>query len=153
MPTGRPASASATTSGAPADATDCAQVAIWIRDLLATLKLKCWVKSSGSKGLQLHIPLNTPASYSIYIAGLVFQWLKKLGGLQKIAQMNHAKAQVLYDFLDQTEFYYSPVEKEDRSLMNVPFKLRNEALNDDFLKGAKQRGMVELKNVVDIRLF
>ena len=49
--------------GAPADVTDCAQVAIWIRDLLATLKLKCWVKSSGSKGLQLHIPLNTPTSY------------------------------------------------------------------------------------------
>ena len=89
--------------------------------------------------------LNTPATYSVYIAGLVFQWLKKLGGLQKVAQMNRAKAQVLYDFLDETEFYYSPVEKEDRSLMNVPFKLRNEKLNDDFLKEAKQRGMVELK--------
>jgi phosphoserine aminotransferase len=89
--------------------------------------------------------LNTPATYSIYIAGLVFQWLKKLGGLQAIAQMNRAKAQVLYDFLDQTEFYYSPVDKEDRSLMNVPFRLRNEALNDDFLKQAKARGMVELK--------
>jgi phosphoserine aminotransferase len=89
--------------------------------------------------------LNTPATYSIYIAGLVFQWLKKLGGLQKMAQLNRAKAQVLYDFLDETEFYYSPVEKADRSLMNVPFRLRNEALNDDFLKQAKARGMVELK--------
>jgi phosphoserine aminotransferase len=89
--------------------------------------------------------LNTPATYSIYIAGLVFQWLKKLGGLQKIAQMNRAKANVLYEYLDQTEFYYSPVDKDDRSLMNVPFRLRNEALNDDFLKQAKARGMVELK--------
>src|SRR5258706_4573108 len=89
--------------------------------------------------------LNTPATYSIYIAGLVFQWLKQLGGLQKIAQMNRAKAQVLYEFLDQTEFYYSPVDRDDRSLMNVPFKLRNEALNDEFLKQAKHRGMVELK--------
>ena len=89
--------------------------------------------------------LNTPATYSIYIAGLVFQWLKKLGGLPEIAQMNRTKAQVLYDFLEQTEFYYSPVEKADRSLMNVPFKLRNETLNDNFLKQAKQRGMVELK--------
>lgn len=89
--------------------------------------------------------LNTPATYGVYIAGLVFQWLKQLGGLQKIARMNRAKAQVLYDFLDQTEFYYSPVEREDRSLMNVPFRLRNEQLNDDFLKGAKARGMVELK--------
>ena len=51
--------------GAPADVTDCAQVAVWIRDLLETLGLKCWVKSSGSKGLQLHIPLNTPTSYEI----------------------------------------------------------------------------------------
>ena len=89
--------------------------------------------------------LNTPATYSIYIAGLVFQWLKQLGGLKEIAQMNQAKARVLYEFLDQTEFYYSPVDKEDRSLMNVPFRLRNEALNDEFLKQAKQRGMVELK--------
>ena len=89
--------------------------------------------------------LNTPATYGIYIAGLVFQWLKKLGGLPKIAEMNRAKAAVLYDFIDQTEFYYSPVDKEDRSLMNVPFRLRNEALNDEFLKQTKQRGMAELK--------
>ena len=89
--------------------------------------------------------LNTPASYSIYIAGLVFQWLKKLGGLEKVAEMNRAKAAVLYDYLDETEFYYSPVEKADRSLMNVPFRLRNESLNDEFLKQAKARGMVELK--------
>ena len=89
--------------------------------------------------------LNTPATYSIYIAGLVFQWLKELGGLPKMELMNRAKAKVLYDFLDQTEFYYSPVDQDDRSLMNVPFRLRNEALNDEFLKEAKQRGMVELK--------
>jgi phosphoserine aminotransferase len=89
--------------------------------------------------------LNTPATYGIYIAGLVFQWLKKQGGLRKIAELNRAKANVLYDFLDETEFYYSPVDKEDRSLMNVPFRLRNEALNDEFLKQAKTRGMVELK--------
>ena len=89
--------------------------------------------------------LNTPATYGIYIAGLVFQWLKNIGGLPKIAQMNRAKAQVLYDFLDETEFYYSPVEKADRSLMNVPFRLRNEKLDEEFLKGAKARGMIELK--------
>ena len=89
--------------------------------------------------------LNTPATYSVYIAGLVFRWLKQLGGLPKIAQMNRAKAAVLYDFLDRTEYYYSTVDKDDRSLMNVPFRLRNEALNDEFLKEARQRGMVELK--------
>ena len=89
--------------------------------------------------------LNTPPTYGVYIAGLVFKWLKGLGGLKKMAELNSAKAQVLYEFLDQTEFYYSPVEKGDRSLMNVPFRLRNESLNDDFLKQAKDRGMVELK--------
>jgi len=88
---------------------------------------------------------NTPPTYAVYIAGLVFQWLKKLGGLKKMESINRAKAKVLYDFLDQTEFYYSPVAKDDRSLMNVPFRLRNEALDEDFLKQAEQRGLVQLK--------
>jgi len=88
---------------------------------------------------------NTPPTYAVYIAGLVFQWLKKLGGLKQMEQINRAKAKLLYDFLDQTEFYYSPVVKSDRSLMNVPFRLRNEALDEQFLKQAKQSGLVELK--------
>ena len=88
---------------------------------------------------------NTPPTYAVYIAGLVFQWLKKTGGLAKMGEMNRAKAQVLYDFLDQTEFYYSPVAKSDRSLMNVTFRLKNEALNEEFLKQARQHGLVELK--------
>jgi phosphoserine aminotransferase len=88
---------------------------------------------------------NTPATYSVYIAGLVFQWLKKAGGLKAMEATNRAKAALLYDFLDQTEFYYSPVDKTDRSLMNVPFRLRNEALNDEFLKQAKQNKLLELK--------
>jgi phosphoserine aminotransferase len=89
--------------------------------------------------------LNTPPTYAVYIAGLVFQWLKKLGGLKQMEQINRAKAKLLYDFLDQTEFYYSPVAKPDRSLMNVPFRLRNEALDEKFLKQAKKSGLVELK--------
>ena len=89
--------------------------------------------------------LNTPATYAVYIAGLVFQWLKRLGGLKQMEQINRAKAAVLYDFLDQTEFYYSPVAREDRSLMNVPFRLRNEALDAEFLKQAQARGLTELK--------
>ena len=88
---------------------------------------------------------NTPPTYAVYIAGLVFQWLKKRGGLKQMEQINRAKAKLLYDFLDQTEFYYSPVAKSDRSLMNVPFRLRNEALDEQFLKQAKQSGLVELK--------
>ena len=88
---------------------------------------------------------NTPPTYAVYIAGLVFQWLKKRGGLKQMEQINRAKAKLLYDFLDQTEFYYSPVAKSDRSLMNVPFRLRNEALDEKFLKEAKQSRLVELK--------
>jgi phosphoserine aminotransferase len=88
---------------------------------------------------------NTPPTYSIYIAGLVFQWLKNLGGLKAMAELNRTKAKLLYDFLDQTEFYYSPVAKSDRSLMNVPFRLRNDALDDSFLKQAAKRGLIELK--------
>ena len=89
--------------------------------------------------------LNTPATYAIYVAGLVFEWLMEQGGVAAIEKRNIAKARLLYDYLDRTAFYLSPVRKEDRSRMNVPFKLRDETLDEAFLKGAKERGMVQLK--------
>ena len=89
--------------------------------------------------------LNTPATYAIYVAGLVFRWLKQMGGLPEMERINRAKAAVLYDFLDQTEFYYSPVARADRSLMNVPFRLRNDALDAEFLKQSQANGLRELK--------
>ncbi len=89
--------------------------------------------------------INTPATYAIYIAGLVFQWLKRLGGLARMEEINLAKAGLLYDYLDQTEFYYSPVAKGDRSRMNVPFRLRNEKLDAEFLKQADSAGLTQLK--------
>jgi phosphoserine aminotransferase len=89
--------------------------------------------------------LNTPATYSIYVAGLVFAWLKARGGIPAIERANVAKAALLYDYLDRTEFYRNSVQREDRSRMNVPFKLRDESLDEAFLKGAKERGMVQLK--------
>jgi phosphoserine aminotransferase len=88
---------------------------------------------------------NTPATYSIYIAGLVFQWVKQQGGLAAMEQHNRKKAAILYDHLDESKFFRNPVAREDRSLMNVPFTLRDPALDDAFLKGAKARGMVQLK--------
>jgi phosphoserine aminotransferase len=88
---------------------------------------------------------NTPPSYAIYMAGLVFQWLKKLGGLAKMEAINVAKAKILYDYLDQTEFYHSPVAKGDRSRMNVPFILKNDKLDEDFLKQSQAAGLAELK--------
>jgi len=89
--------------------------------------------------------LNTPPTYAIYIAGLVFEWLGAQGGVAAIEKKNIAKAKLLYDYLDRTEFYRNPVRPEDRSRMNVPFKLRDESLDESFLKGAKAAGMVQLK--------
>ncbi|HEY2816257.1 MAG TPA: 3-phosphoserine/phosphohydroxythreonine transaminase [Casimicrobiaceae bacterium] len=89
--------------------------------------------------------VNTPATYAIYIAGLVFEWLLAQGGVPAIERVNIAKAALIYDYLDQTSFYRSLVRKQDRSRMNVPFKLRDESLDEAFLKGAKERGMVQLK--------
>lgn len=88
---------------------------------------------------------NTPPTYGIYIAGLVFQWLKRNGGLTAMEQKNIEKAKLLYDYLDSTDFYRNPVAKADRSRMNVPFTLKDATLDEEFLKGAKARGMVQLK--------
>ena len=89
--------------------------------------------------------LNTPATYAIYVAGLVFKWLKQLGGLAAMEKRNIEKAKLLYDFLDSSAFFRNPVAKEDRSRMNVPFTLKNAKLDGEFLKGAEQRGLLQLK--------
>ena len=89
--------------------------------------------------------LNTPATYAMYIAGLVFKWLKQPGGLPSMEKKNAEKARLLYDFLDSTAFYSNPVAKEDRSRMNVPFTLKDAKLDEEFLKGAAKNGMVQLK--------
>ncbi|HKX41272.1 MAG TPA: 3-phosphoserine/phosphohydroxythreonine transaminase [Burkholderiaceae bacterium] len=89
--------------------------------------------------------LNTPPTYAIYIAGLVFKWIKEQGGLAAMAAHNRAKAAVLYKFLDESDFYISPIVPQDRSLMNAPFKLRDESLDAAFLKGAEERNMLQLK--------
>ena len=88
---------------------------------------------------------NTPPTYAIYIAGLVFNWIKARGGLAAMDTHNRKKAAVLYDHLDTTAFFKAPVARDCRSLMNVPFKLKDEALDAAFLKGADARGLVQLK--------
>jgi len=89
--------------------------------------------------------LNTPATYSIYIAGLVFKWLRALGGLAEIERRNIAKAKRLYDTIDASAFYANPVAPEDQSRMNVPFTLADATRDADFLKGAEARGLSQLK--------
>ncbi len=88
---------------------------------------------------------NTPPTYGIYVAGLVFAHLAAHGGLAAAEQRNIAKAALLYDYLDSTDFYLSPVAKDDRSRMNVPFTLADPGFDADFLTGAAARGMVQLK--------
>ncbi len=88
---------------------------------------------------------NTPPTYGIYIAGLVFKLLKDRGGIAAMERQNLLKADLLYGCLDASGFYSSPVARENRSRMNVPFTLKDAALDEDFLKGAKARGLVQLK--------
>jgi phosphoserine aminotransferase len=89
--------------------------------------------------------LNTPPTYGVYIAGLVFQWLKRNGGLAGMERVNRAKAGLLYDLIDGSGFYTNPVAKPDRSLMNVPFRLRDETLDERFLSESKKHGLIQLK--------
>ncbi len=88
---------------------------------------------------------NTPPTYAIYIVGLVLKHIKSLGGIAAMQAHNKAKAAVLYDYLDASSFYRNPVAPADRSLMNVPFKLKDDSLDDAFLKGAQAAGMIQLK--------
>ena len=88
---------------------------------------------------------NTPPTYAMYITGLVFAWLKKKGGLAAMEKINIAKANLLYGLLDNTDFYHCPVVQSDRSRMNVPFTLKNPALDKAFLKQAKANGLIQLK--------
>jgi phosphoserine aminotransferase len=88
---------------------------------------------------------NTPPTYGIYIAGLVYKHVKATGGLAAMEQHNRAKAALLYDFLDGSRFFSNPIAADARSLMNVPFWLKDSALDGAFLQGAEARGLVQLK--------
>jgi phosphoserine aminotransferase len=88
---------------------------------------------------------NTPPTYAIYIAGLVFQWLKRQGGIAAMEARNKAKAALLYDAIDNSQLYLNKVAGNCRSRMNVPFFLRDESLNEAFLTGARAHGLLQLK--------
>ncbi len=88
---------------------------------------------------------NTPPTYAIYIAGLVFQWLKRQGGIAAIEQNNIDKAALLYAALDADDFYQNRIDRQYRSRMTIPFFLGDESQNGQFLAGAKERGLLQLK--------
>ncbi|MDF3822016.1 3-phosphoserine/phosphohydroxythreonine transaminase [Leptospira sp. 96542] len=96
---------------------------------------------------------NTPPTYSIYIAGLVFQYLKKLGGISKMEEINERKAKKLYDTIDSSSFFYAPVPKNNRSTMNVVFRSKDANLDTKFLKLAGEQGFAGLKGYRDMGGF
>jgi phosphoserine aminotransferase len=88
---------------------------------------------------------NTPPTYSIYMAGLVLQWIKRQGGIAAIEGRNIAKANMLYAAIDASGFYTNKVAPQCRSRMNIPFYIHSETLNEPFLTGAKAAGLLQLK--------
>ncbi|MGD4318274.1 aminotransferase class V-fold PLP-dependent enzyme, partial [Xanthomonas citri pv. citri] len=86
--------------------------------------------------------VNTPATFAWYLAGLVFEWLLEQGGVEAIYQQNLLKAQKLYEFIDQSDFYQNPVNKDNRSIMNVPFTLADSQLDKTFLAKADEAGFL-----------
>ncbi len=117
-----------------------------VRDDLIGLALPCTPSAFDYQIVADHDSMfNTPPTYAIYIAGLVFKWIQAQGGLAAMEVHNRAKAALLYDHLDSTAFYKTTVVRDCRSLMNVTFFLHDAALDAAFLKGAEERGLVQLK--------
>lgn len=98
---------------------------------------------------QIHIEnesmFNTPPTYSIYMLKLVFEWMESIGGIEEIERRNKEKAQILYDYLDESKLFKGTAMKKHRSLMNIPFVTGDEALDAKFIKEAKEQGLVNLK--------
>ena len=88
---------------------------------------------------------NTPPTFAWYVAGKVFKWLKSLGGVEAISIINNRKAKKLYSYIDSSNFYSNTIKEENRSIMNVPFLLGNDELNDKFLEESKEAGLLALK--------
>ena len=88
---------------------------------------------------------NTPPCYSIYMCGLVAKWVKNIGGVKKLEELNREKAKLLYDFIDNSNLYKNNIKKEDRSLMNIVFVTGNEELDKEFVKEAKAANIVNIK--------
>jgi phosphoserine aminotransferase len=119
-------------------------------DLLARQPRKLPAIFNYAKHAESGSMLNTPPTYAWYVAGLVFQWLKKQGGLGVIAKRNEAKASALYSYIDSSNFYRNEVARAARSWMNVPFFLPKPELDAAFLKGADAAGLMGLKGHRDV---
>ena len=120
-------------------------VAIVREDLLGRARSSCPTMLNYKVAADNGSMYNTPATYSWYLSGLVFEWLKEQGGVEAIAKVNRAKKDLLYKAIDASDFYSNPISHNARSWMNVPFRLADDKLDKPFLAGAEARGLLNLK--------
>jgi phosphoserine aminotransferase len=120
-------------------------VAIIREDLIGRARSSCPTMLDYKTAADNGSMYNTPATYSWYLAGLVFEWLKEQGGVEAMEQRNRAKKDALYAAIDGSDFYSNPVAHNARSWMNVPFRLADEKLDKAFLAGAEERRLLNLK--------
>ncbi len=115
------------------------------RELLGRARPECPAMLNWQVAADNDSMYNTPPTFAVYLAGLVFQWLKEQGGLDAMEQINRRKAEKLYAAIDNSPFYANPVEVASRSLMNVPFTLADDSLDKTFLTEAEAAGLLNLK--------
>lgn len=115
------------------------------RDLLGRADEKCPAMLNWQVAADNDSMYNTPPTFALYLAGLVFDWLKDLGGLEAMGAINRGKAEKLYSAIDGSDFYANPVEIPSRSLMNVPFTLADAGLDKQFLQESEAAGLLNLK--------
>tara|TARA_R110001599_G_scaffold352834_1_gene588752 strand:- start:24808 stop:25887 length:1080 start_codon:yes stop_codon:yes gene_type:complete len=120
-------------------------IAIVRRDLLGRAGARCPTMLDWKVAADNESMYNTPPTFAIYLAGLVFDWLQGLGGLTAMETINRRKAETLYAAIDGSDFYANPVELPSRSLMNVPFTLADDALDKLFLQESEASGLLNLK--------
>jgi len=120
-------------------------VAIVREDLLGRARSSCPTMLNYKVAADNGSMYNTPATYSWYLSGLVFEWLKEQGGVEAIAKVNRDKKDLLYKAIDASDFYTNPIAHNARSWMNVPFRLADDKLDKPFLAGAEARGLLNLK--------
>lgn len=120
-------------------------VVIIREDLLGKARSNCPTMLDYQVAADHDSMFNTPPTFAWYLAGLIFKWLKGQGGLEAIKKINEEKKNVLYNYIDSTEFYTNPINPSNRSWMNIPFRLRDERLEKVFLEKADAQGLYNLK--------
>ncbi|NLC09515.1 MAG: aminotransferase class V-fold PLP-dependent enzyme, partial [Gammaproteobacteria bacterium] len=120
-------------------------VAIVREDLLGKARASCPTMLDYKVAADNGSMYNTPPTFSWYLSGLVFKWLKEQGGVEGMAKLNFEKQRLLYEYIDKSDFYTNPISKSARSWMNIPFRLADARLEQAFLAGAQERALLNLQ--------